>query len=180
MTHDDQVKKWIEADKERMAALRIAASLKLDDWCLSAGFVRNLIWDKLHDKAVSTPLNDIDLIYFNPDVTDESVDLSYESRLKSLSHHPWSVKNQARMHQRNHDLPYLSCSDAMSYWVEIETSVGVTLIDNEITIVAPFGLTANFNKTITLNSKRPKPQAFTERVTSKKWCDLWPQLTLIS
>jgi len=158
MTHDDQVKKWIEADKERLDALRIAASLELEDWCLS----------------------DIDLIYFNPDVTDESVDLRYESKLKSLSHHPWSVKNQARMHQRNNDLPYLSCSDAMSYWVEIETCVGVTLIDNDITIVAPFGLAANFNKTITLNSKRPKPQAFTERVKSKKWCDLWPQLTLIS
>lgn len=176
MKHADQVKKWIESDTERLEALEIAASLELGDWCLAAGFVRNLIWDKLHGKEIGTPLNDIDVIYFNPAITDEAVDLLYESTLRSLSDHPWSVKNQARMHERNNDVPYLSCSDAMSYWVEVETAVGVTLIENEIVIVAPFGLEANFNKTITLNNKRPKPKAFIERVTKKQWCNLWPQL----
>ena len=176
----DQVKSWIESDKERMTALKLASTLELGDWCLAAGFVRNLIWDKLHNKTTNTPLNDIDLIYFNPKEIGEEIDLAYEARLKSLSDHPWSVKNQARMHLRNNDLPYLSCSDAMSYWVEVETAVGVTFNEIDgVMIVAPFGLEANFSNTITLNRKRPKPKAFVQRVASKEWCELWPQLKLI-
>ncbi|MDB4838182.1 nucleotidyltransferase family protein [Marinomonas sp.] len=159
----------------------MAASLQLGDWCLAAGFVRNLIWDKLHDKQTNTSLNDIDLIYFNVGETDESQDLSHEAQLKQLSDLPWSVKNQARMHLRNGDPAYTSCSDAMSYWVELETAVGVTLTETgEVKIVAPFGLAANFHRTITLNPKRPKPQAFSERVSSKGWCELWPQLKTVS
>lgn len=180
MNYAEQVKKWIESDKERLEALKIAASLELDDWCLAAGFVRNLIWDKLHGKTVSTPLNDIDLIYFNPDITDESADLIFESRLKSLIDRPWSVKNQARMHKRNHDRPYSSCSDAMSYWVEVETAIGAKFIENEgVVIVSPFGLEANFNKTITLNGKRPKPTALNDRVVKKEWREIWPELQLV-
>lgn len=179
MKYTDQVKKWIELDTERLEAIKTASLLGLDDWCLAAGFVRNLIWDKLHQKEVNTPLNDIDLIYFDPAITDKTVDLLYESTLTSLNDCPWSVKNQARMHERNNDRPYLSCSDAMSYWVEVETAVGVTLIDNEVVIVAPFGLEANFNSTIMLNHKRPKLKVFNERVAKKKWCELWPQLKLI-
>ncbi|SHG90681.1 hypothetical protein SAMN02745753_04682 [Marinomonas polaris DSM 16579] len=153
MKFSDQVIEWIESDSDRMEALELASSLGLNDWCLAAGFVRNLIWDKLHSKEVLTPLNDFDLIYFDSDVIDENTDLEYELRLKSLSSFPWSVKNQARMHIRNNDRPYVSTSDSMSYWVEVETAVGATFVKNKgVTLVTPFGLEANFNNTITLNS----------------------------
>lgn len=46
-------------------------------------------------------------------------------------------------------------------------------------LVTPFGLEANFNNTITLNSKRPKPKDFIERVSGKEWCYLWPNLEVI-
>ncbi|MCV2403035.1 nucleotidyltransferase family protein [Marinomonas sp. C2222] len=181
MNYESQVKSWIESDQERMEALCLAASLGLGDWCLAAGFVRNLIWDKLHQKAEKTPLNDIDLIYFDNSATSENADLIYEAKLKALSHQPWSVKNQARMHIRNDDAPYLSCADAMSYWVEVETAVGVTFNEVDgLSIVSPFGLEANFNQTITLNAKRPKPKAFYGRIQSKGWQVLWPQLEVVA
>ncbi len=31
------------------------------------------------------------------------------------------------MHERNNDNPYGSTSDAMTYWVEVETAVGANL-----------------------------------------------------
>ena len=55
----------LRADPLRMACLWAARELALPDWALGAGFVRNLIWDHLHHKAVPTPLNDIDLIYLD-------------------------------------------------------------------------------------------------------------------
>jgi hypothetical protein len=41
----------------------------------------------------------------------------------------WSVKNQARMHERNADRPYRSASDAMMHSPETATAVGARLGD---------------------------------------------------
>jgi hypothetical protein len=167
----------LQADSYRMQALHRAAELDLPDWCLAAGFVRNLVWDYLHQKTAPTPLNDLDLIYFNSEARSESVDREIEALLKSSSNHPWSVKNQARMHLRNNDQPYTCTTDAMSYWVEVETAVGARLDkDGNIKLIAPFGFASLMAGEITLNPKRPKPDAFTERVTTKKWLTLWPKL----
>jgi len=92
MDFEVQIKTWINEDEKRCKALDIASKLKLNDWCLAAGFVRNLVWDKVHGKSDLTPLNDIDLIYFNKSETDEKIDGDYESYLKSISDFPWSVK----------------------------------------------------------------------------------------
>ena len=163
----------------RMEALFVARSLGLSDWCLAAGFVRNLAWDKVHGYSRATPLNDIDLIYFDSENTSEAADKDLESRLKAISGFPWSVKNQARMHERNSDSPYASTEDAMSYWVEVETAVGATLNEsNDIEIVAPFGIDVLFEYTITLNRKRPKPKVFAQRLKEKRWLEIWPNLVM--
>ena len=162
-----------------MEALNVAASLVLPDWCLAAGFVRNLIWDHLHGYQERTPLNDIDLIYFNKDQDGKKIDLIYEETLKLRLNLPWSVKNQARMHVRNDDQPYLSSEDAMSYWVEVETAIGATLSDGKVQLVAPFGVEVLMLKSISINHKRVKRDAFQERITSKEWLKIWPDLTVI-
>lgn len=173
------VKQWLQQSPLHWQALRDARGLNLPDWCLAAGFVRNLIWDRLHGYTEVTPLNDIDLIYFDAKQASEAYDRELEVRLRAASEHNWSVKNQARMHTRNGDRPYVSTEDAMSYWVEVETAIGVTLDeqDNPI-LVAPFGVSANFNSRITLNTKRPKPEIFRHRVQSKGWLTRWPRLSV--
>lgn len=105
MTHESQIKQWISEDEHRMEALQFARQCHLSDWCLAAGFVRNLVWDKLHGKREATPLNDIDLIYYNASHTAETRDIHYEAELHSMRDLPWSVKNQARMHLGNGDAP---------------------------------------------------------------------------
>lgn len=179
MDHDALIKQWIMSDSDRLEALTIAAAQKLPGWCLAAGFVRNLVWDKLHDVSASTPLNDIDLIYFDSNDISVSRDREIEQGLRGVSAFPWSVKNQARMHERNSDCPYTSTEDAMSFWVEVETAVGAALDDNgEVIIVAPFGVTPLFDYTITLNLKRPKRADFEARVCSKQWLEIWPKLVV--
>ncbi len=177
MDYETQVKNWISNDPERMEALTIAATLELPDWCLASGFVRNLVWDKLHGFSSATALNDIDLIYFDPYEVSDSRDREIEHWLRSVSEFPWSVKNQARMHKRNMDSPYASTEDAMSFWVEVETAVGAALGENgEVIIVAPFGIESLFDYTITSNPKRPKPEDFKERMSNKRWLETWPRL----
>ena len=108
MSYEAQIIEWLIADSERMQALETAASLQLDDWCLAAGFVRNLVWDRLHGRHQTTPLNDVDLIYYEPESASKERDSAIEEALRRDSHLPWSVKNQARMHLRNGDQPYTS------------------------------------------------------------------------
>ncbi|MEM7563527.1 MAG: nucleotidyltransferase family protein [Pseudomonadota bacterium] len=177
---EERIVCWIEADDLRMAALRAAASLGLNDWCIAAGFVRNLVWDQLHGISAYTPLNDIDLIYFDPADTNETRDKALESELEQLISMPWSVKNQARMHIRNRDAPYCSTTDAMSFWVEVETAVGARLSSRgEVEIVSAFGVQSLFTKSITINSKRRKESDFLARIESKRWLDHWPELEIV-
>ncbi len=177
MIQEQQIKVWFRSDKDRMRALALASSLNLNDWCIAAGFVRNLVWDKVHGYSELTPLNDIDLIYFDENQGSKYSEKEVESSLRALSEFPWSIKNQARMHTRNNDFPYNSTSDAMSHWPEVETAIGVKLTaKGQIQLVAPFGVEALFNNTITMNPKWPKPKEFKRRIESKQWHKLWPNL----
>lgn len=176
-SHAETITHWLALDAPRMEALAIAADMGLPDWCLAAGFVRNLVWDRLHGFDHATPLNDLDLVYFDPEDASEARDLDIEHALRQCRDLPWSVRNQARMHLRNGDRPYASTADAMSYWVEVETAVGARWSQTgAIALVAPFGLDALMAGTVTINAKRPKPADFRRRVASKRWLELWPQL----
>ncbi|CCQ39680.1 nucleotidyltransferase family protein [Yersinia enterocolitica] len=185
MNQQQQIIEWLRADPYRMQALSIARELQLNQWCLAAGFVRNLVWDKLHGYPSSTPLNDIDLVYFDEQDASEQHDLQLEEQLNhttSALHpsFPWSVKNQARMHLRSGRWPYTSTQDAISYWVEVETAIGACLKENgDIELVAPFGLAALFSQTITLNTKNGEVDTYYQRVNSKGWQQHWPQLQLV-
>jgi hypothetical protein len=57
--------KLLKQDEFRLRCLQAAWSLHLPDWYLGAGFLRNAIWDHLHQHSQATPLNDIDLVYFD-------------------------------------------------------------------------------------------------------------------
>ena len=180
MSHERKIAHWLELDPMRMDALCLAASLELKDWCIAAGFVRNLVWDRLHSHATSTPLNDIDLIYFDPVNNTREDDKTIESRLQSYSTLPWSVKNQARMHLRNNDEPYTSTAHAMEHWVEVETAIGARLLPSgELELAAPFGVANLFTNTVTINKGRLKRSEFAHRIASKGWLTLWPNLEII-
>ncbi|MGR3968507.1 nucleotidyltransferase family protein [Shewanella sp. 1180_01] len=195
-----QLLKWITQDCERVRALELALQCakvhSMPQWRLAAGFVRNLVWDRLHGSELS-PLNDIDLIYFCPlDISPER-DLVIETYLNQLAPElPWSVKNQARMHVRNQDMAYTSCVDAMAYWPELETAIGVSYqaVDTEsdtqtqtcvgmknnpasydIELVAPFGLNSLLALKLSANPKRSL-SVFEHRVANKGWLTRYPLL----
>ena len=180
---ENLIREWIAGDPFRMGALRIARTLDLPDWYIAAGFVRNLVWDKLHGFESPTPLEDIDLIYFDPARASREHDRALEAQLAAVDNSlPWSVHNQARMHERNGDRPYLSSLDAMGFWVEQETAVGVRLgCNDEIEVISAFGLDGLFEKRITPNrNKRNSAAAFSARLTRKNWLWIWPELRVES
>jgi len=148
----------LRADPQRMACLQAAAELNLPDWALGAGFIRNLIWDHLHHKAVPTPLNDIDLIYLDKTDPQGLAETAHEAWLaKRLPDQQWEVRNQARMHTRQLVAPFASSLEALSHWVEVPTCIGVLQVS--------------------ANPRcRQDKQIFTQRIKEKRWQAIWPDL----
>lgn len=172
----------IIADPLRWQLLWQVQALGLDDCWVGAGFVRNALWDHLHGRACSPLDSDVDVIWFDRQRCSAELDRHLEERLRAR--HPgidWSVKNQARMHLKNGDLPYTSSADAMSHWPETATAVAVRrTADGACEVCAPLGLDDLFDGVI-----RPTPRftqdrraIFLERLQAKHWQGKWPLLRL--
>ncbi len=167
----------IKQDPIRVEALDCVHQLCLPQCYIAAGFVRNLVWDSLHGFREFTPLNDIDVIYFDPDEPDPNAYLTHELRLKArMPQLNWQVRNQAAMHKRNGDPAYQSSLDAMSYWPEKETAVAVRQVGTqEYQCIAAFGFGSLFDLRLTHNPNRAL-EIFTNRVNTKGWLVRWPLL----
>lgn len=175
----DKIVELIKRDPIRVEALDHVFHLRLPQCYIAAGFVRNLVWDSLHNFKVATPLNDVDVIYFDPDEPDPHAYLEYEAQLKGcMPQLNWQVRNQAKMHERNGDKPYQSSVDAMRYWPEKETAVAVRQIGlNQYELVAGFGIESLLSYCITHNPRRSRA-TFETRVNSKGWLVRWPSLSI--
>jgi hypothetical protein len=169
----------IEGDELRLEALECVRKLSLPQCYIAAGFVRNLVWDYLHHNPVSTPLNDVDVIYFDPNELNNDKYQEYELTLnEEMPQLNWQVRNQAFMHVRNGDQPYKCSIDAMSYWPEKETAVGIRkLVSGRLECVSVFSFESLFSLQVTYNPKRQR-ELFECRVKSKRWLELWPYLTI--
>ncbi len=178
--HYEAVSALIAADAFRMDCLTALRTMALPQGYIGAGFLRNAIWDALHNKAFATPLNDVDVIYFCPN-SDESQDKDIESELARLIPDVnWQVKNQAKMHLLHNHEPYASCEEAISYWVERETCVAIKLNeDDKLELLAPFGLSSSFNGCLSINPMYGRPDVFYARVEAKQWLTQWPKLRLV-
>jgi hypothetical protein len=168
----------------RQRALAAVAALGLPDCWIGAGFVRAPVWDALHGYRNPTPLDDIDVVYFDPERPDPAAERAAEARLRDLMPGlPWSVRNQARMHLRNGDAPYQSTADALCHWLETPTAVAVRLgPDRAPELLAPFGLDDLVGPVLrpTPHARAHRMTAFRERVERKGWLKTWPKVRLES
>lgn len=176
----DKIVHLLKQDPMRVEALHCVKRLELPQCYIAAGFLRNLVWDALHNKTKPTLLNDIDVVYFDDNEVDPNACFKYEAWLNTqMPQFNWQVRNQALMHHRNNDQPYKSTLDAMSYWPEKETAVGVRVTANsDYECVSAFGFESLFNGHISYNRKRPR-SLFDQRVYAKNWLVLWPSLKVI-
>ncbi|MPZ13616.1 MAG: hypothetical protein GEU73_04200 [Chloroflexi bacterium] len=162
-----------------MRCLEAVESLRLPGWYIAGGFLRNAVWDARHRRQPVTPLDDVDVIYFEPADLSTATERNVESGLRALLPDvPWEVRNQARMHVRNRHAPYRGCEQAIAQWPETQTCVAIRMESGgALTIIAPYGLAENWSLRVTPNPVVPYPAAvFNERVRSKRWLELWPRL----
>lgn len=175
----------VKEDAWMMGILASAASLQLPDWWVCAGFVRSKVWDVQHGYTERTPLQDIDVIYYDRSELRPEADQALEARLKQQHPGiPWSVKNQARMHKVNDLKPYRSSTDAMSKFPETATALGLSLReDGEVILAAPHGLEDVLGLVV-----RPTPYftanphlwpVYEKRIARKNWQSIWTALRVL-
>ncbi|MDP4000027.1 MAG: nucleotidyltransferase family protein [bacterium] len=163
-----------------MDVLRSASELDLPDWMIGAGFVRNKVWDHLHGYTDAHRGADIDLIYFDPDSTDEQVEKRYERKLSEKMDEDWSVTNQVRMHEEHGDAPYRDSEDALAYWPETATCVAVRIgKQGKLELIAPHGIDDLVNLVVRPGPLHTKPEEARARIAEKRWLERWPKLKVI-
>ena len=171
-------------NQDMMAILTIIRDLELNDSWLAAGSVRNFIWNLLSDKPDFDRDTDVDVIFFDPDVSYEET-LAIERQLKKdFPQYQWELKNQVYMHQHSpHTPPCRNSCDAMSKYPERCTAVGLRLqADATLELFAPYGLEDILDFQV-----RPTPhflenqdrmQLYQQRLSKKNWRVKWENLTV--
>ena len=166
-----------------MTILTIIRDLALKDSWLAAGSVRNFIWNLLSGKLPFDSETDVDVIFFDPDVSYEET-VSLEKKLREdFPQCQWELKNQVYMHQHSpHTAPYMSSRDAMSKYPERCTAVGLRLNeDSTLDLFAPYGLEdiLNFQVSPTPHflDNEDRMKLYQERLSKKNWQEKWKNLT---
>ena len=166
-----------------MTILTIIRDLDLKDSWLAAGSVRNFIWNLLSDKSPFDRETDVDVIFFDPDVSYEET-VSLENKLREdFPQYQWELKNQVYMHLHSpHTAPYTSSRDAMSKYPERCTAIGLRLhADATLELFAPYGLEdiLNFQVSPTPHflENEDRMKLYQERLSKKNWQEKWKNLT---
>ena len=150
---------------------------------LGGGILRNKVWDYLHGYQSPTPIEDVDVIYFDKLSASKEHDADLELRLtQEIPNFRWSVKNQARMHNTNGDEPYQSIEDAVSKWPETATAFVFRFThEGQLDFVTPFGFSDLFRLIVAPTPHFETQGArFRSRVDKKGWKRTWPKLRVIN
>ena len=182
MKNKQEILEAFRENSDMMAILTIIRNLGLKDSWLAAGSVRNFIWNLLSDKSPFDHETDVDVIFFDPDISYEET-LSLEKKLRAdFPQYQWELKNQVYMHQHSpHTAPYISSCDAMSKYPERCTAVGLRLNEESaLEFFAPYGL-----EDILSFQVRPTPYflenqdrmvLYRIRLSKKNWQEKWKNL----
>jgi hypothetical protein len=184
---EERLIRMVRSSSILMALLAAVRSLHLESWCIGAGVVRGLVWDHLHGFSQPSRYDDVDVTYYD-NTADEKQDEELTRRLLAISPSVrWEVTNQALIHKwflkaHGQMVPTLrSLEDGIATWPEYATCVGVKLnADDTIEVIAPHGLQDLFDLKLRHNATRTSADVFMQRVTSKRFLERWPMLSLVN
>lgn len=179
--YEKQLIEIVKQDTYIMSILNAVEKISLSDAWVCAGLIRNKVWDVLHN--ITTPINDIDVIYFDTSDTTLEMEKQLEKELRFLlPNQPWSVKNQARMHRKSGFNPFTSSYDGVAHFPETPTAIAARLRNKELEIMAPYGLQDLFEMKVRPTSFYQKDKEYysiyVERIKKKKWVEIWRSLSI--
>jgi len=134
--------------------------MDLKNYYIGTGFITQSTWNYLSDYSLTYGIDDIDIVYFDEDVSFEKEDKAIKKAGKLFKDYPLKVdlKNQARVHLWYREpfgyeiKPYLSVEEVINTWPTTATAIGIRLDkENSWVVYAPFGLNDLLGKTVRAN-----------------------------
>ncbi len=185
--YENQLRQLIYSSPPTMELLQTVRACNPPDWLLGAGVIRNLVWDALHNYSEATPARDIDVAFF--DTADLTAKRDEVITNQLMQHQPgvvWEATNQAAVHLWYEEYfgqtvpPFQSSAEAIATWPETATCTAVNLLpNNDLIIVAPFGLEDLFNMVLRWNPARVTKERFQQRLEEKQHQKKWPLVQII-
>lgn len=182
----DALKAIIRAEPALMRVLTTIRALAISDAWLVSGAIYNCVWNSLTGRPSLHGVNDIDIIYFDPDLSWEAEDRiiqCIEQALGGLSV-PVQPRNQARVHLWFEQkfgfafAPLASARESLLRYASKTHAVAARLeADGSMTIDAPFGLEDMFAFRVT-----PNPAAdnrLTHEAKGARISSVWPEVTVV-
>ena len=186
-SYEFQLKQLIFESSMILNILQAARTVDLPNWYIGAGLLRNLVWDYLHQYDTPSPLNDVDVAFFDAgDWSRERDKLANDQLTAVLPHVEWEATNQAAVHTWHEAYfgypvdPYESVEDGIAAWPETATAVAVRLLPHDsLKIFAPFGLSDLFEMKLRRNKRKVTLEEFRNRYIKKEIKNKWPHVTFI-
>ena len=182
MKNEQEILEAFRKNPDMMAILIIIRDFGLKDSWLAAGSVRNFIWNLLSDKSPFDYETDVDVIFFDPDISYEETLLLEKKLREDFPQYQWELKNQVYMHQHSpHTTPYTSSRDAMNKYPERCTAVGLRLHeDSALELFTPYGLedilTFQVRPTPHFLENEDRMALYQIRLSKKNWQEKWKNL----
>jgi Uncharacterized protein conserved in bacteria len=176
----------IRAEPTLMRVLATTRELALPDAWLVSGAIYNCVWNSLTGRPALHGVNDIDIIYFDPDLSWDAEDRVIKAVERALDRLPIPVqpRNQARVHlwfEQKFGFPFAplaSSRESLLRYASKTHAVAARLeADGGLTIDAPFGLEDMFAFRVT-----PNPAADNRLTHEKKGArirSIWPEVTVV-
>ena len=179
----------LEKNKELMQILKFVDSLNLPNYYIAAGSVFQTIWNYFDNLDLNYNIKDIDLIYYDNNDLSVDKDIKIYNKIKEYCNKfnlnfEIDVSNEARMHlwkKKNENIDieqYKNSEDAINKWIATVHAIGITLVNNEINIYAPYGLCDIYSKTIRpIKHKYSNKEIYDKKVNS--WNKRFKNLNII-
>lgn len=187
MTDSNRLAAIVRNDADLMTVLTTVRGLDLNDWLIFSGAVYQAVWNDLTGRAPGYGVRDFDLGYYDADVSWDAEDAVIK-RVAGAFDEPLRSRVEARNQRRVSEWfpakfgepypPISHTAEALARFVAPAFAVAVRLEnDDQITVVAPFGLDDVFDMVIRPNPNRTLAKDW-PRVTSRA-LERWPELTIV-
>ena len=182
----DVLEAIVRAEPTLMRVLTTIRALALPDAWLVSGAIYNCVWNSLTGRPALHGVNDIDIIYFDSDLSWDAEDRVIKTMEQALDGLPVPVqpRNQARVHlwfEQKFGFPFAPLATAreslLRYASKTHAVAARLEADGSLAIDAPFGLEDMFAFRVT-----PNPAADNRLTHEKKGArirSVWPEVTVV-
>jgi hypothetical protein len=168
-----------------MQVIDAIPELGLPDCYVGGSCISQTVWNLAHHKEPHADIKDIDLVYFDDDLSEEK-EQHEQARISTIFQNNFidiDLKNEARVHLWYRDVfgydiqPYRSSEEAILTFPVIASVLGVRRESDTYKIYAPHGLNDTFSLIIRANKKQITKEIYEAKLS--RWQQAWPKLEII-